>query len=388
MERSTKRGLAFVGAGSLLAAGFFGRGIAENLQSEQDGRAPYPASTVCATYLMPGESPYSLAESSAFAADAQLVLERSQFVNPDAVLQYGAGDESHFSGEFNVLRQVGNRDDVVEYFDGPLNYMESDSCTIGSSAGEVVSEFPSLNAAERILGSTAAVIERNERDNETISQWRCGAVAVSKNVLLMPSRDFASGSSACADLKSGEIGETPLKIESDVTNGAEPWRYLTVSGASLKPVEIAYDYVPKVNDVLVYSGYDQGGSREYFRMVVGGVKDGRMLLIAGVDQTDPNEPRDHDEGIGEMHIHGGGGGLFTMGGRLVGVVESTNSFKRGYGGYSEEYAKSLQDYNDSLEKWLQYFGIFDRSDDYYKNPRQYVSALLTNSINPQNIPSN
>lgn len=349
------------------------------VESTQEHRPAYPAGLVCTVPLEQGSSPHELANGSLFAADAQTVFQRSQFVNPGAVLAHSRHDDQHYQvgSPFNVmLKEVHlKRPTNRPYFEDDYRSRERPigTCAINSQWSKLVSTFPDLQAATKILNSTVAVIETNRRSDEIPDHRRCGAIAVA-STLLLPSRDFVAENHACADLKAAETEDDHLKITKDQDTG--PWRLLETDHILENQVEIADDYVPRQTDILIYSGYDVGGMRQYFRVEVIGEKDGRLMLRAGIDQTGVENQIYNQQGqpVRGRSLRGGTGGFFTTDGRLVAITESSDELigNTGILQYAtDEYRDYVAKHDRELEEETRDYGYMD-----YGNGReQYVTAL-------------
>lgn len=374
MKISGNRFIVF-GAGVALAVG-----VEHATDAFIDHRPEYPAGVVCVVPLDPGDSPHDLAGDSMFKANAQTVIQRSQFINPDAVMRHSRHDEGHF-GEgslFNVMLKDGTYGPVTAQptaASGIFNAKRLGAkCLIAdSSRSALVSDFPDINAATRILSSTVAVIENNPRDTqvETTKFRRCGAIAVGANTLLLPSSEYVSSEHECAQLRSGETDTQSVEITDD--QNVNQWRFLSTKGAKLEPVRAADEYVPKSGDRLVYSGYGRDGNREYFRVLVVGSKDGRILFRAGVDQSDP------DPQHGYRKLHGGTGGFFTYDGSLVAVTEDSAQLKPFSDSYSQEYYNYIRQHNSSVSDLTEEYGLnIDYSQGSYIK-EQFVTGLRVTS---------
>lgn len=361
-------------AGALLAGGaIIGASLAHGVDADQ--RPSYTDGMVCDTPLEAGESPHSLAEDSAFAASTDDVIQRSQFINPSALLQHEADDDKHFTGSFNVFLR-NTRDDTPS--NRPSFDRTGDTCSINNADPELVSTFPTIEAAKKILESTVALRESEPSDDE-YGFWRCGGIAVSGSTLLLPSSEYVSPENSCAGLAAGEVGDEPLRIISEIDS--QQFRFVEVAGAELQPIKIAEDYLPAPDDILVYSGYSRGGGRQYFRVRVEGSGEGRVLVRAGVDQIDPTiYPYENEPSLEKMR--GGDGGLFTLDGELVAVVESTNRFMNtdNIGSLSETYQQKIYDHNRQVEDLIkEYSGDNEITNYLQRQNQQYILGLTVPS---------
>ena len=352
------------------------------VDSRLDHRKDYPENLVCETSLKKGESPKSLAEASVHRADAGTVIERSQFINPDALLQYAAHDNGHYStqGLYNVMIEKQKKEPTL--LNPPYDYsysgMRYTKCDFSNSDLDI-SHFPKLDAAVRILNSTVAVIESKPRDTKQesiVAYRRCGAIAVGPHTLLMPNSEWVNDEQDCVSLARGETDHGQiLKISEDKNVGQ--WRVLKYQGDALDKVQVAHDYQPKDGDELVYCGYDYTGSREYFRVKVAGKsKDGRMLLRAGIDP----EPADSYGKVNYSELESGTGGLFTYDGKLVAISESTAKFNnvdfRNI--VSDKYRKYLDDQDQKLTDILKDYDFnteYDYDNSHPIRDQQFIFAL-------------
>jgi len=349
---------------NIIAVGL-GIGLAFSIDStihqSSDHRAAYPVGLVCEVTLPPGAGPKALAKNSLFKASAATVIQRSQFMDPEALLKYADGDTKDFATDdvFNVQLKENHipRPTDKPYFESDYEKRErwrNENCTYDEDQRSLVSSFPSIAAATRILKSTVAVSESTAREGELIANRRCGAIAIGPNRLLTTAPDYASGDNQCTALKSNaQVFDQHLTITADQQSGG--LRTLTVGDAELNNVEIAADYVPAPGDNLIYSGFSASGTRQYFRVQVAGDKGGQLLLRAGVDQTFP----DSDQyGRDATKLQGGSGGLFTFEGKLVALTEETATFKNlsNVGDYTPAYEQSLGEYNHWLQGQLTDFG--------------------------------
>lgn len=363
MELSKRQ--KFAGA-ALLASGAL---IGSFLTRSADTRSEYTEGIVCNTPILEGESPNSLADGSAFKADQDLIIQRSQFINQEAAISYTNGDESSFTGSFNVLLKDEVEDNPNQ---SPFSARTKDNCTFSKEDKELVSTFPSLQAASKILESIVALREA-EPSKDEFKFWRCGAVAVSESKLLLASSQYVSNENKCVNLAAGESGENPLEIISD--KDKDQFRFIEVTGADLKPIEIAKNYKPEKDDILLYAGYSRGGTREYFRVRVEGDHKGRILVRSNIDQiVSYNDAYSFKPTLSRMHS--GNGALFNMDGELVAVVESANRFQLPYGQYSKEDNDQIIQYNKALEDMIKTY----RKDVYFSpygnyTENQYIVGL-------------